>query len=135
MPDTELLEARIPMSAAAMRCDAALAITFPQFSRSKLTAWLKDGKVLVEGKVARPRDAVHGGESVTLNAEVEIQTVDAAEDIELDLLVDDPDLYVINKSAGLVVHPGAGNRSGTLVNALLHHCRGQLSGIGGRKGN
>ena len=120
MSDTEILEGCIPMNMGGMRCDAALAQTFPQFSRSKLSAWLKDGKVLIEGRVARPREAMRGGERVRLSAEVEIQTIDAPEDIALDLLIEDPDFYIINKPAGLVVHPGAGNRTGTLVNALLH---------------
>lgn len=120
MPDVEILEATIPMNAGGMRFDAALAQAFPQFSRSKLTAWLKDGKVEVDGRPPRPRDAARGGERVRLHAEVETVTVDAPEDIALDVLIEDPDFYVLNKPAGLVVHPGAGNRSGTLVNALLH---------------
>ena len=120
MSDTEILDGIIPMYMGGMRCDAALAQTFPQFSRSKLSAWLKDGKVLIEGRVARPRDAMRGGESVSLSAQVEIQTIDAPENIALDVLIEDPDFYIINKPAGLVVHPGAGNRTGTLVNALLH---------------
>ena len=120
MSDTEILDGIIPLNMGGMRCDAALAQTFPQFSRSKLSAWLKDGKVLIEGRVARPRDAMRGGESVSLSAQVEIQTIDAPEKIALDVLIEDPDFYIINKPAGLVVHPGAGNRTGTLVNALLH---------------
>ena len=120
MSETETLEASIPMNVGGMRCDAALAQTFPQFSRSKLSAWIKDGKVLVDGVVARPRAPVRGGEQVRLSVEVEVQTIDAPEDIAIDVVIEDPDFYVINKPAGLVVHPGAGNRSGTLVNALLH---------------
>lgn len=117
---SEILTAEIPLSAAGLRFDAALAHTFPQFSRSKLTAWIKDGKARVDGRVLRPRDAVVGGETVELEAEIEVMLADAPEDIALDLLADDPDFFVVNKPAGLVVHPGAGNRTGTLVNALLH---------------
>jgi len=120
MSDSEILQGHIPMSAAGMRCDAALAQAFPQYSRSKLSAWLKDGKILIEGETARGRAPVRGGEAVRLVAEVETLTIDAPEDIALQVLIDDPDFLVINKPAGLVVHPGAGNRTGTLVNALLH---------------
>jgi 23S rRNA pseudouridine1911/1915/1917 synthase len=120
MSNTEIIEGAIPLGCGGMRFDAALAQAFPQFSRSKLTAWLKQGQILIEGRVARPRDPVRGGESVRLSAEIEVVTVDGAEDIALDFLAEDPDFFVINKPAGLVVHPGAGNRTGTLVNALLH---------------
>ncbi len=120
MADNQTLEGSIPMSAGGMRCDAALAQTFPQFSRSRLSAWIKEGKILVDGVVARPRAPVRGGERVSLSVEAEIQTIDAPEAIDIDVVVEDPDFYVINKPAGLVVHPGAGNRAGTLVNALLH---------------
>ena len=75
MSDTEIFDASIPMSAGGMRCDAALAQAFPQFSRSKLSAWLKEGKILVDGLVARPRAPVRGGEQVRLNVEVEVQIV------------------------------------------------------------
>lgn len=116
----QILTAAIPLSAAGLRFDAALAQTFPQFSRSKLTAWIKDGKARVDGKQPRPRDAVVGGETVELEAELEVVLTDAPEDIALDLLAEDPAFFVVNKPPGLVVHPGAGNRTGTLVNALLH---------------
>lgn len=120
MSNTEIHEACIPLDCGGKRSDAALAQTFPQFSRSKLTAWLKDGQVLIEGRIAKPREPVRGGEKVRLTAEIDIITADGAEDIDLDILAEDPDFFVINKPAGLVVHPGAGNRTGTLVNALLH---------------
>lgn len=120
MSNTEIHEASIPVHCGGMRCDAALAQTFPQFSRSKLSTWLKDGQILVEGRIAKPREPVRGGESVRLMAEIEVITADGAEDIALDVLTEQPDFFVINKPAGLVVHPGAGNRTGTLVNALLH---------------
>lgn len=117
---SEIFRGNIPLSAAGTRFDAALAQTFPQFSRSRLTTWIKDGKALINGKIARPRDAVYGGEPVELMAETEIVLADAPEAIDLDLLAEDPEFFVVNKPAGLVVHPGAGNRTGTLVNALLH---------------
>jgi 23S rRNA pseudouridine1911/1915/1917 synthase len=117
---TEILTAVLPAEVAGLRFDAALARAFPQYSRSRLTDWIKEGKALLEGRVARPRDLVAGGELVRIEAEIEAVIADAPEDIALSVLHEDPDCYVLAKPAGLVVHPGAGNRSGTLVNALLH---------------
>jgi 23S rRNA pseudouridine1911/1915/1917 synthase len=112
--------AQVPDSAAGRRFDAVLAELFPEFSRSRLAAWIKSGDARLDGDLARPRDPVRGGETVTLMAVLDTRTEDAPEDIALDLLHEDPDVFVLNKPAGLVVHPGAGNRAGTLVNALLH---------------
>ncbi|WP_226469101.1 23S rRNA pseudouridine(1911/1915/1917) synthase RluD [Luteimonas panaciterrae] len=112
--------AQVPDSAAGRRFDAVLAELFPEFSRSRLAAWIKSGDARLDGDLARPRDPVRGGETVTLTAVLDTRTEDAPEDIALDLLHEDPDVFVLNKPAGLVVHPGAGNRAGTLVNALLH---------------
>lgn len=112
--------AQVPDSAAGRRFDAVLAELFPEFSRSRLAAWIKSGDARLDGDLARPRDPVRGGETVTLTAVLDTRTEDAPEDIALDLLYEDPDVFVLNKPAGLVVHPGAGNRAGTLVNALLH---------------
>jgi 23S rRNA pseudouridine1911/1915/1917 synthase len=118
---SEILEAEIPSSCAGLRFDAALAQTFPQYSRSKLSGWIKEGRVLIEGRVAKPRDGVSGGERVRVATVAEPVLTDVGEDIALDILLSDPDFFVLNKPAGLVVHPGAGNRSGTLLNALLHY--------------
>ncbi len=118
---TETLIGTIPPTAAGQRFDAALASTFPQFSRSRLAAWIKDGAALLGGKIARPRDIVRGGESVRLMVTIETVSNDAPEAIPLSILIDDPAFLVIDKPPGLVVHPGAGNRTGTLVNALLHY--------------
>ena len=112
--------ATIPATAAGRRLDAVLADLFPEFSRSRLSAWIKSGHVTVDGAPARPRDAVHGGESVALDAFEEVQVRAEPEDIALDVLFEDEHVFVIDKPAGLVVHPGAGNPAGTLVNALLH---------------
>lgn len=112
--------ARIPDDAAGRRLDAVLAELFPEYSRSRLSAWIKSGDVAVDGASARPRDPVRGGETVWLNAAEEVQTQAVAEDIPLDVLYEDEHLFVLDKPAGLVVHPGAGNPAGTLVNALLH---------------
>ncbi|GGZ51535.1 ribosomal large subunit pseudouridine synthase D [Lysobacter xinjiangensis] len=120
MPDTILLEARVPDTCAGRRFDAVIAELFPEHSRSRLAGWIKAGQARLDGREARPRDPVRGGELVTVEAEIGIATDAPAEDIALDVLYEDADVIVIDKPAGLVVHPGAGNPAGTLVNALLH---------------
>ena len=112
-------QATVPDEAAGRRFDAVLADLFPEYSRSRLAAWIKSGDALLAGQAARPRDPVRGGETVTLAAVAEVQTEAVPEDIPLDILYEDADLFVLDKPAGLVVHPGAGNPAGTLVNALL----------------
>ena len=113
-------QARIPEAAAGRRFDAVLAELFPEYSRSRLSAWIKAGDVLLDGAPARPRELVRGGEAVSLNAEPEDQTLAEPEDIPLDILYEDSEVFVLDKPAGLVVHPGAGNPTGTLVNGLLY---------------
>jgi 23S rRNA pseudouridine1911/1915/1917 synthase len=93
---------------------------FPQYSRSRLKEWLLAGAIIVEGGPRRPRDAVSGGETVTLQPVVEVSVRAEPEPIALDIVHEDDDLLVVNKPAGLVVHPGAGNPAGTLMNGLLH---------------
>ncbi|AXI84225.1 23S rRNA pseudouridine(1911/1915/1917) synthase RluD [Xylella taiwanensis] len=110
----------VPNSAAGRRFDAVLAELFPEFSRSRLAEWIKSGDVLLDGLLARPRDPVYGGETVRLQAMLETRTDAVPQDIPLDILYEDEHVFVLNKPAGLVVHPGAGNPDGTLVNALLH---------------
>jgi 23S rRNA pseudouridine1911/1915/1917 synthase len=122
-PSTETappLAATIPADAAGRRFDAVLAELFPQYSRSRLAEWIKSGDALLDGQLARPRDPVRGGEAVALRVVEEVQTHAMAEDIPLEVLYEDDAVLVIDKPAGLVVHPGAGNPAGTLVNALLH---------------
>jgi 23S rRNA pseudouridine1911/1915/1917 synthase len=113
-------EARVPDSAAGRRFDAVLAELFPEFSRSRLAAWIRSGDVRVDGRELRPRDPVRGGEQVSLHARLEEETRAEPQDIPLQVLYEDAEVLVIDKPAGLVVHPGAGNPDGTLVNALLH---------------
>ncbi len=113
--------ARVPEALAGRRFDAALAELFPEFSRSRLTTWIKSGDARLDGQPARPRDPVRGGETVSLQVVLEVQTHAGPEDIALQILYEDAEVIVLDKPAGLVVHPGAGNASGTLVNALLHH--------------
>ena len=112
-------QATVPDTAAGRRFDAVLAELFPEYSRSRLTEWIKSGDVLLDGVPVRPRDLVRGGEVASLHAVLDTQTHAEPEDIPLDVLYEDEHLLVINKPVGLVVHPGAGNSSGTLVNALL----------------
>jgi 23S rRNA pseudouridine1911/1915/1917 synthase len=113
-------QARVPDTAAGRRFDAVVAELFPEYSRSRLTTWIKSGDVLLDGAIARPRDPVRGGETVSLQVVLEDQTIAEPEDIPLDVLYEDDQVFVLDKPAGLVVHPGAGNPDGTLVNALLH---------------
>ncbi len=111
----------IPEELAGLRLDQALARMFPEYSRSRLKGWLLDGAITVDGVARRPRDAVAGGERVVLTAPAEPVLRDLPEPIALDVVFEDDDLLVVNKPAGLVVHPGAGNPAGTLMNGLLHH--------------
>ncbi|TLY50680.1 MAG: 23S rRNA pseudouridine(1911/1915/1917) synthase RluD [Gammaproteobacteria bacterium] len=117
---TERLTLPIPAEAAGRRLDQALAEMFPDYSRSRLTAWIKAGDVLLDGEPAVPRQIVQGGEIVALNARRTQEVPLKPEQIALDIRYEDDDLLVINKPVGLVVHPGAGQPAGTLQNALLH---------------
>lgn len=105
-----------------LRLDQALARALPQYSRSRLQGWIESGAVLMDGERAKPRDKVLGGEQIVVEAELDIETGAAApESMELQILHEDPQVLVIDKPAGLVVHPGAGNRDHTLQNGLLAH--------------
>ena len=119
-PTPQELTSTVPDSAAGRRFDAVLAELFPEYSRSRLSSWIKSGDALLDGEQVRPRDPVRGGEAVSLRVVQEVQTHSEPEDIALDVLYEDAHVFVIDKPAGLVVHPGAGNPTGTLVNALLH---------------
>jgi 23S rRNA pseudouridine1911/1915/1917 synthase len=111
----------IPDDCAGLRLDQALARMFPEYSRSRLKAWLLAGSVTVDGVSPRPRDEVLGGETVALRVEPEAAVAAKPEPIALDVVFEDEALMVINKPVGLVVHPGAGNPGGTLMNGLLNH--------------
>ena len=110
----------VPPELAGRRLDQAAAQLMPEFSRSRLRAWIDAGALRVGGREAKPRMRVHGGEEIDLQAELEAAVEARAEPIPLTVVHADDELLVIDKPVGLVVHPGAGNRSGTLQNALLH---------------
>ncbi len=113
------------------RLDAFLRKQFPALSRSAVQRLIEEGHITVNGKPTKPTHTPRAGEVVQL-AWPEVKPAEARpEDIPLDIIYEDECLLVLNKPAGLVVHPAAGNEEHTLVNALLHHCEGELSGIGG----
>jgi len=116
-----VLTTEVPLDMAGMRLDAALAELFSEYSRSKLQTWVKAGRVTVDGESLKTRDKLEGGELITLDAEAEVVIIAAPENIPLDIVFEDDDFLILNKPAGLVVHPAIGNWNGTLLNALLHH--------------
>lgn len=120
-PADDTRESRIPAELSGQRLDQALAQLFPEYSRSRLSQWIKDGRVRVDDAAARPRDAVMGGQKVQLRVPEEPLSDLAPEALPLEIVHEDAALIVVNKPVGMVVHPGAGNSSGTLQNALLHH--------------
>ena len=127
---TNALPACVPDHCAGRRLDQVLAELWPQHSRNRLQGWVRDGLVLVDGQVENePKRKVTGGEKLTLNEPAEARELaEQPEDIPLDIVFEDEALLVINKPAGLVVHPGSGNWTGTLMNALLHHVPGIEAG-------
>ena len=103
------------------RLDAALAGLLPDYSRARLQRWIKDGFVTVNGQVLRGKDKVFDGDAIVLHAQPEQETQWQPQALALDIVYEDDALLIINKPPGVVVHPAAGNREGTLVNALLHY--------------
>ena len=116
--------ASIPSELDGQRFDRALAELFPDYSRSRLQAWIRTGNALLDGAEVQPRAKVRSGQQVDLHAELAAHDAVAEagpEPIALNIVYEDADLLVIDKPAGLVVHPGAGNATGTLLNGLLHY--------------
>jgi 23S rRNA pseudouridine1911/1915/1917 synthase len=113
-------ELLIPQDYTLQRLDKVAAELFPEYSRARLQLWIKSGGLTVNGKAAKAKDKVYGGENIVVSVDEE-GSADLAEDIALDLVFEDEHLIVVNKPVGLVVHPGAGNPRGTLLNALLSH--------------
>lgn len=115
------LAAEVPFDLGGQRLDQVAAQLFPEHSRSRLSGWIKDGHLTVDGSVLRPKDIIHAGSRLALEVELEAQGEWKAQDIELDIVYEDEQILIIDKPAGLVVHPAAGHQDGTLLNALLHH--------------
>lgn len=111
----------IPDSMAGGRLDKVLSTLLDGYSRSQIQQWIKSGRVLIDNEFVRNRDKVTGGEHVVIEPELKSESSWKAEQIPLDIVYEDNAVLVINKPAGLVVHPGAGNNDGTLLNALLYH--------------
>ena len=112
---------RVPASLAGARLDQAAAELFSDYSRERLKAWINAGELTVDGAKVKPKAKLHGHEVLALNATIEEDTRFEPQDIALDIVYEDEAVIVINKAAGMVVHPAAGNPDGTLLNALLHH--------------
>ncbi|MDM1758502.1 MULTISPECIES: 23S rRNA pseudouridine(1911/1915/1917) synthase RluD [Acinetobacter] len=115
------LQFQLDESYLGLRIDQVAATVWSEFSREKLKQWLKDGHLLVNGNIVKPKYKCEGNELLTLEVELEAQTSAQPENIPLDIVFEDEDIIVINKPVGMIVHPGAGNPNGTLVNALLYH--------------
>jgi 23S rRNA pseudouridine1911/1915/1917 synthase len=119
--ETIQLEAQVPAEMDGSRLDQVAAQLFPDYSRSRLQSWIKRGELTVDGAVLRPRDKVFTAMTLSIAAELEVEVSWQGQEIALDILYEDEAVIVINKPAGLVVHPAAGHADGTLVNALLNH--------------
>jgi 23S rRNA pseudouridine1911/1915/1917 synthase len=111
----------VPIDLARSRFDRAAADLFPEFSRARLQQWIQSGELTVDGATQQPKFKVNAGAVITINAVPEVLE-DHPEEIPLEIVFEDESILVVNKPTGLVVHPGAGNRTGTMLNALLHHC-------------
>lgn len=121
MAETIELQTEVPDDLRGYRLDQVAAQLFPDYSRARLQLWIKEGVLTVDGHVKKTREKLMGGELLILQAEVENEVRWIAEPIGLDIVYEDDSLLVVNKPAGLVVHPGAGNNCGTLLNGILHH--------------
>lgn len=122
----------IPETMGGLRLDQALAKLLPEFSRTQIQDWIKNKNILVDGEVPKSRLIVLGGETIAIDATLKVQPTWEAQEISLDIIYEDEELLVINKPAGMVVHPAAGNFDSTLLNALLYHapCLQQLPRAG-----
>ncbi|MBN8430354.1 23S rRNA pseudouridine(1911/1915/1917) synthase RluD [Microbulbifer salipaludis] len=119
------LDIQVPAEYAGQRFDQIAADLIPDYSRARLQSWIKGGQLTVDGRSGKPKDKLYGGEQLQLRAELEPQGEWQAQAMDLDIVYEDDSLLVVNKPAGLVVHPAAGNPDGTLLNGLLAHCAGQ----------
>ncbi len=120
-PSAEEQTLTVPADLAGQRLDRALAVLMPEYSRSRLQQWIEQGRVTVEGQLCKPREPVVAGQQIRVSLEPQQIVETKAQKLPLVVIYEDEALLVINKPPGLVVHPGAGNPDGTLLNALLHH--------------
>lgn len=123
MPENTTIKhiVKVPEALAGLRLDQALAKLFPEYSRAKLQSWVQNQNVTVEGQLKKNRDKVSVDETIVIEATLEKISESSGEAIALTIVYEDDDILVVNKPVGLVAHPGAGNRTGTLMNALLHY--------------
>ena len=122
------MQAQVPDLLSGQRLDQVAAGLFSEYSRGRLQIWIKEGNLLVNGKVLRSKDKIYAGDKLSLETELVADETWVAEPRELNIVYEDDDVMVIDKPVNIVVHPAAGNRSGTLLNGLLHYCP-QLSEI------
>ena len=115
------LKAEVPQDLSGYRLDQIAAKLFPDYSRARLQIWIKDGSLLVNDRQLRPRDRLHSGDKLEVNAELPVQEKWSAEPMALDIVFEDDCLIIVNKAANVVVHPASGHADGTLLNGLLHH--------------
>ena len=118
--ETISLQATVPEELSGSRFDQVAAKLFPSYSRSRLKSWIESGELTVEGESQKPRHKVHEGQSLVIEAALDAPEEWEPQNIDLDVVYEDDHIVLINKPAGFVVHPGAGNWSGTLLNGLLH---------------
>ncbi len=116
------LQALVTPALDGARLDLAAATLFPAYSRGRLQQWIKEGGLLVNGRQLRGKDRINAGDALVLETELAQEEIHEPEAIALDIVHEDDDVIVLNKPVNTVVHPAAGNRTGTLLNALLHHC-------------
>lgn len=116
------LQALVTPALDGARLDQAAAALFPDYSRGRLQQWIKEGDLLVNGRQLRGKDRINAGDALVLETELASEETHEPEAIALDIVHEDDDVIVLNKPVNTVVHPAAGNRTGTLLNALLHHC-------------
>ena len=121
MKNPEILTASVNEDLRGLRLDVGAAQLFPQYSRARLQQWIRSGRLQVDGETVTPRQKLLGGEQLSLLPEAEPDDRLRAEPVPLNILHEDEDLLVLDKPAGLVVHPAVGHPGGTLQNGLLHH--------------
>ena len=127
----EMIDLTVELDESDMRIDKYIATELSQFSRSFIQKLIKEGLVCANGKTVKSNYKVETGDEIKIQVPEPVELDIEPEDIPLDIIYEDKDIIIVNKGKGMVVHPAAGHYSGTLVNALLYHCKDELSGING----